>query len=63
MNQYTPNNEVNDRTLLYPVKENDYNNLILYAVNLGINNAFCQEGGTVSDSFVPSFNYEGIKNI
>ena len=63
MNQYTPNNEVQDKNLLYPVKENDYNDLILYAVNLGINNAFCQEGGTVSDSFVPSFNYEGIKNI
>ena len=33
--------------------------IIMY--NLGINNAFCQVGGTVSESFVPEFNFEGVK--
>lgn len=61
MNQYTPNKYVNFKELKEPVKENDYNEIIDYAINLGINNAFCQVGGTVSESFIPEFNYEGIK--
>ena len=61
MNQYTPNKYVIFDELKRPIKEHDYNEIILYALNLGINNAFCQMGGTISDSFVPSFNFEGIK--
>ena len=61
MNQYTPNKYVLFNELKNPVPNNDYDEIIDYAVNLGINNAFCQIGETVSESFIPSFNLEGIK--
>ena len=63
MNQYTPNKYVTFKELKKPITENDYNEIIDYAINLGITNAYCQVGGTVSESFVPEFNYEGIKKL
>ena len=63
MNQYTPNSYVTFNELKKPVKEQDYNDIIDYALDLGITNAYCQYGGTVDDSFVPEFNYEGIKKL
>ena len=63
MNQYTPNEYVKFDELKKPVKEQDYEIIIDYAIDLGITNAFCQVGGTVSDSFVPEFNLEGIKKL
>ena len=63
MNQYTPNKYVEFNELKEPLKENDYNEIIDYALDSGINNAFCQVGGTVSESFIPNFNYEGIKKL
>lgn len=61
MNQYTPNKYVEFKELQNPLNENDYDEIIDYALNLGINNAFCQVGGTVSESFVPEFNFDGTK--
>ncbi len=61
MNQYTPNKYVTFNELKKPVSENEYNEVIDYAISLGINNAFCQVGDTVSESFVPNWNYEGVK--
>mgnify|MGYP002621073101 CR=1 FL=1 len=58
MNQYTPNKEVS-KDLCETIKENDYNNLIDYACELGISNAFCQIDGTQSESFIPDFNFDG----
>ena len=63
MNQYTPNKDVKYKELLNPIKESDYDEIVDYALSIGINNAFCQYGGTVSDSFVPDFNLEGIKKL
>ena len=63
MNQSTPNKYVKFKELQKPLKEDDYNEIIDYALNIGINKAFCQVGGTVSESFVPNFNYEGIKKL
>ena len=63
MNQYTPNKYVTFKELKKPIKEYDYEEIIDYALNIGITNAFCQIGGTVSESFVPDFNYEGIKKL
>ena len=63
MNQYTPNKYVEFNELKKPVKETDYNEIVDYAINIGITNAFCQVGGTVSESFVPDFNLEGIKKL
>lgn len=61
MNQYTPNKYVTFNELKKPVTESEYNEVIDYAISLGINNAFCQVGDTVSESFVPNWNYEGVK--
>ena len=63
MNQYTPNKYVEFDELKEPVKEKDYDEIIDYALDIGIKNAFCQVGGTVSESFIPEFNYEGIKKL
>ena len=61
MNQYTPIRKLNYEELNYPVKKDDYYSLIDYADSLGITNAFCQEDETVSESFIPKWNFEGIK--
>ena len=61
MNQYTPIRRLNYEELNYPVKKDDYYSLIDYADSLGITNAFCQEDETVSESFIPKWNFEGIK--
>ena len=61
MNQYTPNKEIKYEELNRKVSNNDYNKIIDYAVNIGVNNAFCQIDGTASESFIPSFNFEGIE--
>ena len=55
MNQYTV-----IRTLPFPelnqtVTDEEYDELINFAVDLGITNAFMQEGGTASESFIPNF--------
>ncbi len=60
MNQYTPTKNVQG-ILKNTVTDSEYDTLINYALDLGIKNAFIQEGGTISESFIPDFNYEGIK--
>lgn len=62
MNQYTPLYEAE----LYPeinkpLNPKMYNSLIDYAVNLGVKNGFIQDDGTSCESYVPSFNLEGVK--
>ncbi len=57
MNQYTP-----VRTCKYPelnrkVDDSVYDEIIDYAWNIGIRNAFIQEGGTQNDSFIPKWDY------
>ncbi len=61
MNQYTPMPYVEN----YPeinraVTDEEYNEVIDFAVDLGVENAFVQEGGAVSESFIPLFDGEGI---
>lgn len=61
MNQYTPLSTVEE----YPeinrkVPDRDYNELVDYAIYLGVENAFIQEGETASESFIPEFNGEGV---
>ena len=60
MNQYTPLPQVEK----YPelnrrVTEAEYEELINYAIELGVENGFIQEGETAEESFIPTFNYEG----
>ena len=62
MNQYTPPEYLKD---IYPeiamaVPEDDYEALIDYALDLGVENAYIQEGGTVSESFIPAFDGTGV---
>ena len=54
MNQYTPMPNMTsplDRT----VTRSEYSELISYAEKIGVVNAFIQEGGTQSESFIPEF--------
>ena len=61
MNQYTPVNYIKDYPFLNKtVSEDEYNEVIDYAIDLGIKNAYMQEGGTCSESFIPAFDLEGV---
>ncbi len=70
MNQYTPlehiTNGYNDNgELKYPeltrkVTDEEYDRVVDFALKLGIENAFIQEGDTAKESFIPAFDYEGI---
>ncbi len=56
MNQYTPPKNM-PRPFDRPVTKSEYNELLDYALKLGVKNCFIQEGGTVSESFIPPFDY------
>lgn len=61
MNQYTPLEHVKDiEELDRKVSKKAYERLIDYAIALGVENAFIQEGGTAEESFIPGFNGEGV---
>lgn len=61
MNQYTPLEQVkNIPDLNRKVTEREYEKLIDYAIELGVQNAFIQEGETAEESFIPVFACEGI---
>lgn len=63
MNQYTPMPRTADDPLLSRALTNEeYEDVVNYAVSLGIENGFLQEGGTVSESFIPAFDGTGIRN-
>ncbi len=62
MSQYTPvGNLEKFPELKKRVSKKDYDNLIDYAIKLGVENAFIQEGLAASESFIPDFNGEGIE--
>ena len=57
MNQYTPVEKIDKYiNLNRKVTNEEYDELIDYACNLGIENAFIQEGETQEESFIPDFN-------
>ena len=62
MNQFTPVRKVKYENLNKKISIKDYDKLIDYAISLGVENAFIQEGETVDESFIPSFNLSGIKD-
>lgn len=61
MNQFTPlaglekYPELNRR-----VTEDEYNEVVDYAVELGVEHGFIQEGETAEESFIPEFDGEGV---
>lgn len=62
MNQYTPfPAQLTDcPELNRTVTDEEYDELIDHAINLGVENAFIQEGGTAAESFLPAFDGQGI---
>ena len=60
MNQYTVIKPLKYKELNHKVKEKDYDSLIIYAINLGVKNAFCQLNNTSSTEFIPNFDLEGV---
>ena len=61
MNQYTPLAHVEK----YPeinrrVTDEEYEEIVDYAIELGIENGFVQEGETAEESFIPDFDGEGV---
>ena len=62
MNQYTPMKVHDDYLFLnHALSSNDYDEIIDYALDLGISKAYMQEGKTCSDSFIPLFNLEAVE--
>ena len=62
MSQYTEMPHVREKfpELAKPIDPDDYEALIDYALSLGLENSFCQEGSAASESFIPAFDYEGV---
>lgn len=60
MSQFTPialkNYPERNRT----VTKREYERLVNYALEIGITNAFIQEGDVAKDSFIPAFDCEGV---
>lgn len=63
MNQYTP---LSDEVTRLPVPLNrkvtkrEYERFVEFALELGVENAFIQEGGTAEESFIPAFEGTGL---
>ena len=60
MRQYTPIRKLKYQELNQTVASDEYNQLVNYAYDLGIRNAYIQEEDAISDSFIPNFDNEGI---
>lgn len=56
MNQYTPMRDFPEDPLLSRrVTRREYDRAVQYLLDLGVTNAFIQEGGTAKESFIPPF--------
>lgn len=61
MNQYTPLKHVAHHPQLNrKVTSEEYARVLKFAETIGIENGFRQEGEAASESFIPSFDYEGL---
>lgn len=59
MNQYTPIGKCKYAELNDKVNNSVYEEIIDYAWNIGIRNAFIQEGDTQNESFIPKWDFKG----
>ena len=62
MNQFTP---LSSSLTAYPelnrkLTEAEYDEVVDYAIELGIENGYIQEGETAEESFIPAFDGEGV---
>ena len=62
MNQYTPMPQTAENPQLSRrVTDEEYNDVLDYALDLGVENAFMQEGDVAEESFIPDFDKcEGV---
>lgn len=61
MNQYTPMPQVASHPLLSrKVTDAEYDSVLDFAISLGVENAFMQEGDVAEESFIPEFDCEGV---
>ena len=61
MSQYTPVGDCGGfAELASPVSADEYDRVVDFAISLGVENAFIQEGGSVSESFIPAFDTTGV---
>ncbi len=63
LNQYTPLDCLDKEKypeLARKVTRREYDSLVDYALDLGVENGFIQEGDTASESFIPPFTLEGV---
>jgi len=61
MNQYTPVGEHPSMPELgRKVTQDEYGSVVDYALAIGVENGFIQEGGTAEESFIPAFSLEGV---
>lgn len=61
MHQFTPLSNVKK----YPelnrrITEREYNEVVDFAIDIGIENGFIQDGETAEESFIPEFDNEGV---
>lgn len=60
MRQYTPQSGCEEAELMRPVTDSEYEEVTGYAELLGIRKLFLQDAKSVSESFIPEFNYIGV---
>ena len=61
MNQFTPlSNLEKYPELNRKITDEEYETLVDYAIDIGIENGFVQEGDTAEESFIPAFDCEGV---
>ena len=61
MNQYTPMPQMSGHSLLgRKVTKREYGKVVDYALELGVECGFIQEGEAASESFVPEFDGMGV---
>ena len=66
MNQYTPMPSLSSVQKQYPellrkLPERDYEEIVDFALSLGVENAFIQEGDTAQETFIPAFDFTGLE--
>ena len=60
MRQYTPQSGCGFEEIMRPVTDSEYDEVVGYAELLGIYKMFLQESESVSESFIPEFDYFGV---
>lgn len=64
MSQYTPQTDTDDckkhPELMRKITQAEYDDVVNFALELGIKNAYIQSGDSAAESFIPSFDYSGL---